>query len=382
MQSPLRRVVPSPPLSNAHLDYLLAQVADAVQLTATQYDKAKAHYEAVGAWLAASGSPLALFQPTIYPQGSMRLGTTVKPRGAVEYDLDLVCQVRRGAWTAMDLYHAVHDRLHDHETYRSKLKKKKRCLCLDYAGEFHLDIIPAVADPSRGPNCVVIPDRKLTDWTPSNPRGYADWFEKQSIVLMERIAKAAAEPLPANQPASQKLPLVLAVQLMKRARDVVFDGADEAPRSVILTTLAGEHYPGGPCVVTAIVEVARAIQQRVRAATPGALKVVNPTNPDENFCDGMTADRHEALESFAKELEGRVLELTQLHGERLYAALEKLFDRPTGEGEKPAAAALRRYAELLKSRRDSGTLTSSAAGLGVVAPVTGIRVPRHTYFGD
>ncbi len=368
--------------SNPDLDYLLAQVAAEIQLTSTQYDNVKGHYEAVGAWLADPAGPLAKFGPVIYPQGSMRLGTTVKPRGSVEYDVDLVLQVR-GAWRAMDLYHAVHHRLHDHEGYRQKLTKKKRCLSLAFAGMCHLDVIPAVIDPLRGGTCVFVPDRKLEQWTPSNPLGYADWFKMRSAVLVERVFKADAKPLPPQQPASEKMPIQIAVQLMKRARDVLFDGADVAPRSVILTTLAGEHYTGGACVVTAMVEVARATQLRVRAVAPGMISVVNPTNPDENFCDGMTPERHKALADFAGWFEARVAELTRLKGPPLYDALKKLFDRGSGVGETPAVAALKRYDELLKARRDSGSLTASAKGLGVVAPmVGGYRVPRNTYFGD
>lgn len=370
--------------SNPDLDYLLAQVAEAVQLTNDQYNRATGHYEAVGDWLAAPGGPLAAFAPTIYPQGSMRLGTTVKPRGEVEYDLDFVCEVRGGAWTAMKLYDAVHDRLHAHETYRAKLKKKKRCLCLEYAGDFHMDIIPAIADPSRGGTCIKIPDTALASWTPSNPRGYADWFKQRSTVLVERLVKAAAtEPLPIQSDASEKLPLALAVQLMKRARDVAFNGADDAPRSIILTTLSGNYYSGGTCVVSAIIEVARAIQRLVRAAAPGPISVVNPSNPDEDFTDGITGERQRALGSFASMLEARVVELTQLRGERLRLALEKLFDGGPGAKVHPVAAAFQKYAELQKSRRDAGTLTSSAKGLGVVAPLAGgFRVPSNTYFGD
>ncbi len=314
----------------------------------------------------------------------MRLGTTVKPRGDVEYDLDFVCEVRGGSWTAMKLYDAVHDRLNAHETYRVRLKKKKRCLCLEYAGDFHMDIIPAIADPARGGTCVKVPDTELAGWTPSNPRGYADWFKRRSTVLVERIVKSAqAEPLPHQSDASEKLPLALAVQLMKCARDVAFNGSDDAPRSIILTTLAGDYYSGGSCVVSAIVETVRGIQHRVRTAAPGPISVVNPSNPDEDFTDGITAERQQALASFASMLEAKVFELTQLGGERLRIALEKLFDGGPGAKIRPVSAAFQKYAEQLKSRRDAGTLTASARGLGVVAPLAGgIRVPSNTYHGD
>lgn len=73
------------------LDRHLARVCILSELTATQFRNVEEKYRAVGDWLAADGSSLALFAPEVYPQGSMLLGTTVRPYGQNEYDLDLVC---------------------------------------------------------------------------------------------------------------------------------------------------------------------------------------------------------------------------------------------------------------------------------------------------
>src|ERR1044072_8753851 len=97
--------------ANADLDYLLTEVARALQLTAEQYALAVKHYRAVGIWLAAPDSPLFRFRPSIYPQGSMALETTVRPRFRDEYDLDLVCQLLTTGLSAMEVYHLVHNRL-------------------------------------------------------------------------------------------------------------------------------------------------------------------------------------------------------------------------------------------------------------------------------
>lgn len=73
------------PQPNADLDFLLAQVAKALQLTRDQYALAAEHYGAVADWLGGTGSVLAPFRPWIYPQGSMALETTVRPRMREEY---------------------------------------------------------------------------------------------------------------------------------------------------------------------------------------------------------------------------------------------------------------------------------------------------------
>ena len=124
-----------------HLERAFALVSE---LTPTEFRNAEEKYRAVGRWLAAPGSSLAIFAPEVYPQGSMLLGTTVRPYGRSEYDLDLVCQLH---WCAqqppLTIYDWVHGRMAANETYREILEKLKRCLRLNYAGSFHLDVLPA-----------------------------------------------------------------------------------------------------------------------------------------------------------------------------------------------------------------------------------------------
>src|SRR6185437_3533443 len=110
------------------LDFLLAEVAEALQLTANQYARASQHYSAVADWLEGSGSSLARFQPQIYPQGSMALETTLRPISQEEYDLDLVCQMLSTGMTALQLYEAVYERLMSNANYARMVEKKQRCI--------------------------------------------------------------------------------------------------------------------------------------------------------------------------------------------------------------------------------------------------------------
>ncbi|ATB49883.1 nucleotidyltransferase [Corallococcus macrosporus] len=375
----------SPPISrtpllsaNPSLDYLLAQVAEAVQLTTTQYTKATEHYEAVARWLEADDSLLAKLSPRIYPQGSMALETTVKPRGEVEYDLDLVCQMSHSPGSAMDLYSAVYERLAAHQTYRTMLSKKKRCVRLEYQGEFHLDIIPAIQDPFRGTTSLLVPDRELRGWTPSNPKGFASWFKsKAALRLVEKTARYDAEPLPALRDYDEKPPLAISVQLMKRARDIIFDGDDNAPRSILLSTLAGHHYQGRTCTLTSTFEILYGIQEQIRSASPNTIEVSNPTNPDERFSDSLTRERYTTLKEFTRHLTSELTKLLDARGLDTYqSSLESIF------GVKPVATAFEKYGQLLNSRRNTRTLTYSPTGLNIITPTTSPRVPKNTYFGN
>ena len=149
------------PLQADALDFLLEQLSVMLQLPASKYRNAEDKYHAVGAWLAEPGSPLRGLDPDIYPQGSMLLQTTVKPRVGDEYDLDLVCHLKVArSVNPLTVYEMVKRRLGANEKYASILRPKKRCLRLDYSGDFHLDILPACPDIDRGNTCILVPDRE------------------------------------------------------------------------------------------------------------------------------------------------------------------------------------------------------------------------------
>ncbi len=240
----------------SQLDDLLNRIGVKLQISATAYGQAEDRYNAIGDWLRAKGSPLAQYDPEIYRQGSLRIGTTVKPKGRNEYDLDLVCEFQMDKELfpePVKLLDIVWDRLYSNEMYRPMIERMNRCLRVNYANQFHLDILPACPNPEAGLHCVVVPDCDADDWKDSNPKGYALWFESEAQRARAEFKRKNAEPLPEQQAFEELEPLKRAVQLMKRHRDVVFEKTPKlAPISIVLTTLAAQHYQGQASVNEAL----------------------------------------------------------------------------------------------------------------------------------
>lgn len=120
----------------------LSQIADELNITPTMLDKAVKSYTAVGTWLS-DGIP---YDVKITPQGSMNLGTVVRPiTEKDEYDVDLVCLLKNGSTLPLSrIKSLVGDRLKAHGTYRQMLEEEgKRCWTMQY-DEFHMDILPCV----------------------------------------------------------------------------------------------------------------------------------------------------------------------------------------------------------------------------------------------
>ncbi len=129
------------------LDDLLDLICIELQLTDTQFGDAEDRYEAIGRWLGEGSSPLANRVFRIYPQGSMALGTTVKPRDHEEFDLDLILLVQH-AGSPAELRAAVAKRMLSNGTYADKLDlRKPRCIRVMYERQFYLDIVPALPRP-------------------------------------------------------------------------------------------------------------------------------------------------------------------------------------------------------------------------------------------
>lgn len=356
------------------IDALLDHICESLQLTPTQFEQAERSYNAIGEWLDTTGSPLSGLRPRIYPQGSMRLRTTVKPRESEEFDLDLVCELDTSEPDPMKLFELVAARIEAHGTYGPMSRRLKRCIRLEYQSQFHLDILPARPDHSRPAGCLLVPDRKLRDWKPSNPKGYAQWFDKTATELV--LAKRAdAEPLPAPERAEDKPTLKRTVQLLKRHRDVVFDGdEDNAPRSVVLTTLAATHYAGSLRIADAVQEVLLGIERQI-SSTSGIMKVLNPTNPAENFAEAWNEESYGAFIEFVQSTRAAFGRLSQSRG---LVQVKELSDQMFGS--RPTTAAINAIEERLSEERGAGRL-HLVQGIGLTAVSGGRPVRRNTFFG-
>ncbi|MBC8390432.1 MAG: nucleotidyltransferase [Actinobacteria bacterium] len=293
------------------LSDILEQLAEGLDIPESKYLEAKKRYETVGEWLGKDDSILSIYKPEIYPQGSFCLGTVVKPiSNRDEYDIDLVCylsELKKQNTSQLALKKMVGDRLYENDTYKRLLDKEgSRCWTLNYANEFHMDILPAIPDEDismRGglyTDAVLITDKKKIEnkdpeWPKSNPLGYAKWFKsRQEVVFatlrkqLAEVAKASVDEIPEYR---VKTPLQRAIQILKRHRDIYFStkNIDHKPISIIITTLSAILYNGQSDVYNAIYNIIIGLNENVVVKT-GKFYIPNPVNPEENFADKWNED--------------------------------------------------------------------------------------------
>lgn len=301
---------------------LLKLVVDHIDIPLSFYQKAAARHRSLGDWLCRSDSRVAHLSPHISPQGSFRFGTVVRPLTTdAEYDLDNVTTLLlpKDAMTQRELKNLYGSEIKDYalaHNMSSPIDEKNRCWRIKYADEvrFHLDTVPSVLEDAAriaALSAVGVPrelvekaiaitdrrhplyDQKTQHLLSSNPRGFARWFEQQArqiaVVrirqLVESKAYATVDDVP---PFEWKTPLQLAIQLLKRHRDVMFANTPGlAPISMIITNLSAQAYRGEVDLGEAIVNILERMPLLVRPSVP---RVPNPADPTEDYADRWRQD--------------------------------------------------------------------------------------------
>ena len=313
-------------MNNNSRNRIIEEVANAIDIPDTAYEKAHARYKDLGEWFSRKEAHCYGFNPHIYSQGSFRLGTVIRPVVKDgDYDLDMGCRLRLGitkaTHTQQELKQLIGADLEEYRVARGikeKKEEKHRCWRLKYADalNFHLDTVPSIPEtferirliqeaivrtgaPAQLAMQVANLTGAITDdrmwnyriihdaWCVSNSEGFALWFEfrmKLAKGLKERLvieAKAAkVDELPAYR---WKSPLQRCVQLLKRHRDIMFaDDPDGKPASIIITTLSARAYQGESEIADALNTILSTMGALVNPTVP---RVPNPVNPAEDFAD-------------------------------------------------------------------------------------------------
>jgi hypothetical protein len=260
---------------------------------------------------------------------------------------------------------------------------------LNYAGEFHMDITPAVPNSLCQNGGVLVPDKKLSRWKESNPSGFAKWFNAKAALSLRRVVKGAFQTEARVQPLPEygfaKGVLRRAVQIYKRHRDIYFNGKEHAPISIIITTLAAKAYEKAVSERTyesefdLIYDVLELMPDFIELRNENGREsfyLANPTTKGENFAEKWNAkpERAHAFFGWREKAMADVLNVANMEGvDQIGKALGVVL------GENEARQAIEKYASRKVSvPRSTGELrTDRHLGLGSA----GMLVPGNTFFG-
>lgn len=375
------------------LGNIYGYIADELNISQTMYDKAVRSYEAVGQWI---GEGLEDLEVKIMPQGSMNLGTVVRPLTDEDdgYDIDLVCLLRSGqSLPASKIKQVVGNRLKANELYAGKLDKEgKRCWSLQYAG-FHMDILPCVPKEYEFSIETHKTAIRLTHKLEtgeyvdrySNPCEYRNWFRNQAYDIWMKLGKQYAmdeqvdiEDVPSY---AIRTPLQKVIQLLKRHRDLYFNEDKDKPISIIITTLSALAYHGEENVYIALKNILNSMIDYIDGGELGPWKISNPVIAEENFADKWNAEPIKARTFFS--WRKRAIEDLVEMPMREDSGFDSLC-RELGRslGNKSVTRAFNALGSDCYDRRRKNQLYVAGVTSGVTTTLNGLQVKAHNFYGD
>ncbi|GEM50037.1 nucleotidyltransferase domain-containing protein [Deinococcus cellulosilyticus] len=381
--SPDERFMPYDPHSRSAL---LFWMAESLNISPSLEKDARDKYHAVGNWLGAPGSSLETYDLHIFAQGSFALGTVVRPcTEGGEFDIDLVqiANLLPVALTSEAYRLLVGARLREHGTYSKILKENDRCWTLKYAGNFHLDVVPARPNQQKNPPLlsVQITNRKTQGWSESNPQGFEAWFKLQNAKvlqwLQERVAKSFSLSIDDVPEHKVRTPLQQTIQLLKRHRDLYFQNHQEScPASILLTTLAAQCHIGHQDLAECLEHILNTMNKGIHQFND-VWYVRNPSMPQENLARKWNENpahktRYDQWHAQAqKDFLSSYRDL-QEYATSLKAAL----------GDSVVQKSLQQYGRTAsQSRAQQISHASLLTGLAVTPSAASILLKPHTFYG-
>lgn len=361
-------------------------IADELNISDNVFKNANKSYKALGDYLQ---NNLNEYKVTVFPQGSMNLGTIIKPLSEDDdYDLDAVCKIYYGFKDPKELKHLIGDTLKQSERYKNLLiDEGKRCWTLKYSdgSHFHMDILPAIPNNNTDKSIKIThKDNENYKYMISNPEDYAEWFDMLQCDERQKLFKVR------NQPYSNKIEdlrkfdirttLQKTIQILKRHRDIKYKDAsekerDNKPISIIITTLVGKMYSGNETIVDLILKFSTEFSNYIEINDNGDYFITNPVNSKENFADkwNIYPERQKAFFEWVENLKHDLITNNFMIFDDITEKtdyLKKIFGSTVIANvfEKRNSAITEKYID----RKDIATLTTNK---------TDTIVKNHTFFG-
>ena len=261
-------------------------------------------------------------------QGSYALGTLIKPvDDNDEYYADIqIVMNPNSRWEPRDYVLAVNRALAGNKTYADKIRIKTRCVTVDYAGDFHLNVVPRVTFGSKHYVC----NRLENKFEETDGNGYRDWFNEKNRITGGNLKEV--------------------VKLLKRLRD---HKNSFIAKSILLTTLAGNTIrldDEGTEAVSTVANTLETVLSRMNdylQQHPDMPEIKNPVLATENF------NRHWDQRRYAN-FRNRI---------QAYARTGR-----QAKDQLAAEKAIERWQELFGDNLGSGDGSESTGGMGTTTP--------------
>lgn len=252
-----------------------AFLVNKVNLRDSRIEQLDSRVVAVGNYLSAGTDVVAENFVELIPQGSYAHRTIINPvQSNDEFDADVLLSMKEvDGWEAEDYVQQLYTVFRASSTYREMVSRHDRCVKVDYANEFHIDVVPYLERHGE----YYITNRVTNEFELTNPEGFNEWLDEKNRITSGRLIKV--------------------IRLLKYLRDYK---NTFSVRSVILNILVGErindvllmndvdYYKDVP---TALKNILKDLNDYLQANEVIPL-ISDPSCPTENFNHRVDQDQY------------------------------------------------------------------------------------------
>lgn len=392
---------PWPAISEA--DALLIYVAQRIQISRTQHEAATRNFRALCQHVDREGSPLRDKVVECYPSGSFATGTAIVSKVKTnQHDVDVVIELDVDPSSPPDevlrlLFQAINGP--EGSRYHGKVRQNSRCVTVEYEDGTSVDLMPVArfsGSPPRAGNLFHYKAARESYHKPVNPWGFADHFNThvefdaafQELFEGQRIlvegkptVRADTQPMPEHQRLEEKSARVVALQLIKRVRDLAYRKRQgwRKPPAVALGAMALDAGPVEPRLIDEVIRVATYMRERLKQRTEprGLLHITNPAHTPDVFTDRWP-ENYDAQLVFDADLRRLIVDMYRLRNDNLsLAEKQEILQRQFGETA--ANNAIERALDARMAEQAAGRLRVGTVGkvlAGTAAAETGASAAR------
>lgn len=206
----------------------------------------------------------------LIPAGSWAHRIIIKPVAENDtFDADVLLHVtEQEDWQAKDYIEKLYQAFHGSGTYTSLAHRHTRCVRIDYAGEFHIDVVPYLEQGGLHYITNRLEPEKTGQFEESNPEAFTVWIDEKQRVTTGSFIKV--------------------VRLLKYLRD--FKNTFTC-KSIILLTLLGDQVNEieaslNPSLCADVPSTLNTLLRKLADSLPESMPdIMDPAGTGDNFSE-------------------------------------------------------------------------------------------------
>lgn len=258
-------------------------------------------------------------------QGSWAHKTIIKPPRNQGFDADVLVFVNPvDGWSAKDYVHGLKETFKGSGTYKDKAHLHTRCVRLEYAGDFQIDVVPCVVYRPGGAHQFEVCNRIDDEFEVTDGEAYTRWLEQRNTWTgLDKLREVT--------------------RLLKYLRDIK---GTFSCKSILLTTLLGERIESidefqqaseFPDLPTALKTIMGRLDDYLQAR-PHLHDVCNPVLPQENFNRHWDQDKYSNFRDMVHKYRGWIDEAyAEADGAKSITKWQRVFGDDWGKSLKKDA---------------------------------------------